>query len=163
MYNKIGDDMKKNLIIMSLIGILIFTGCGGAYSNYHVKEENNISVSDEKNKTEKVDITYDEYTKKLENNESFVLLLYQTGCSHCESFEPKLNNIIKEFDLTIYGLNLANLSEKEYAVVKNKTFISGTPTTVFVKDGSVDEKMIGDKDEQDIIDFLVEIGYLEEK
>ena len=103
MYNKIGDDMKKNLIIMSLIGILIFTGCGGAYSNYYVKEENNISVSDEKNKTEKVDITYDEYTKKLENNESFVLLLYQTGCSHSESFEPILNNIITEERVFVYN------------------------------------------------------------
>lgn len=141
----------------------MFTGCGGAYSSYRVKKGNNISVSHKKNSHEKIDITYDEYTKKLENKESFVLLLYQTGCSHCESFEPKINNIIKEFDLTIYSLNLANLSEKEYAIVKNKTFINGTPTTVFIKDGSADEKMIGDKDEQDIIDFLVEIGYLEEK
>ena len=34
---------------------------------------------------------------------------------------------------------------------------------VYIKDGKYSTKMVGDKDEQELIDFLVECGYLEEK
>ena len=33
------------------------------------------------------------------------------------------------------------LSEKEYAIVKNKTFVSGTPTTIFFKEGVKEESL----------------------
>ena len=56
-----------------------------------------------------------------------------------------------------------DLSDKEYSTIKNKTFVSGTPTTVFIQDGKYVSKVVGDKDEEDIISFLVESGYLEEK
>ena len=103
--------MKKNILIISIISLFLITGCGNDLK-YKVAKNNGIVESNQKNKEKYIDISYDEYKEKISKNESFVLFLYQTGCSHCESFEPKLNNIISTYDLTIYALNLAELSEK---------------------------------------------------
>ena len=94
---------------------------------------------------------------------ALMLFIWQTGCSHCESFEPKLNNIISYYNMDIYGLNLRELTEEEYAMVKNKTFVTGTPALVYFSEGAYDTKLVGDKEEEDVLDFLVEIGYLKEK
>lgn len=151
--------MKKLLI--TIICLFSLTGCNSSiYSKYEVSSNNKIDT--EKYETYQ-ELTYEDYTEKINKKESFIILLYQTGCSHCESFEPKLNRIIKYYNLSIYALNLANLSDKEYEIVKNKTFISGTPTTVYIENGSYKSKIVGDKDEQTIIDFLVDSDYLEEK
>lgn len=145
--------------ILSLITILfILTGCSS--QKYQIAKEYR---NDSEKYKEYTEITYSEYNKKIKNEESFIILLYQTGCSHCESFEPKLNKLIKEFNLEVYALNLANVTDKEYAIIKNKTFISGTPSTIFFKNGKYEDKLEGNKDKNKIIEFLLEIKYLEEK
>lgn len=152
----------KKILLGLLCVIFIATGCeqNSLYSKYTVVDDYKIE-----NKTYEttVEISYDEYTEKIKNKDSFILLLYQTGCSHCESFEPTLDEIIKYYNLEIYALNLAELSDKEYSLVKNKTFVSGTPTTVVFKEGSYKTKIVGDKETTDVLDFLIENGYLEEK
>ena len=66
-----------------------------------------------------------------------------------------LEEVIKEKDILIYSINLKELSEEEYAKLENKTFIKGTPTMVYVKDGSVQStKLVGNKSKEDLIDFL---------
>ena len=44
-------------------------------------------------------INYNEFQTKIENKESFVLFMWQTGCSHCETFKPTLNDVIKQKDI----------------------------------------------------------------
>lgn len=148
----------KKIIPIIIISLLLLTGCTS--KKYELTSQGNKSGNVYE---ETVELTYDQYKEKISNNESFIVLLYQTGCSHCESFEPKVNKIIKEYNLEIYSLNLADLSEKEYAVVKNKTFVTGTPTTVFIKEGKYENKLVGDKEEEDIFEFLVDSEYLKEK
>jgi len=139
--------MKKVIVILTIL--LCITGCG---------------LSSDKDKyTKTIDISYEKYLKKIENKDEFVLLLWQTGCSHCETFEPKLEEVIREYNVKIYSINLANLTNVEYAKIKNKTFINGTPTTVYIKNGVTDvNKIIGDKDEDSIVKFLKNINYIKE-
>ena len=93
-----------------------------------------------------------------------MLLLWQTGCGHCETFEPILNNVVDYYNIEVYSLNIGTLTDTEYAKLENKTFVTGTPTTVAFKDGiTQSKKLIGSKDEQTVIDFLVRYGYLEAK
>ena len=55
------------------------------------------------------------------------------------------------------------LSEEEYSKISNKTFVTGTPTTVAFKEGvTQSKKLVGSKDEQSVVDFLVRYNYLEE-
>lgn len=147
--------MKRILII--IISLFMITGCGNKmYDNYK------ITKTGEKNTRVKTftNLTYDEYSKKIENKDSFVILLWQTGCSHCEEFEPKLNKIISHYNLDIYGLNLADLTQEQYAKVKNKTFIQGTPTMVYIKEGRNSQKLVGSKDDKEVLEFLSDVGYL---
>ena len=137
--------MKKIVIaILSLMMLFILTGCGSKNTTYQ-------------------NISYDEYTQKVENNETFLLFLWQTGCSHCEAFEPTLNKVIKANNLEVYGLNLAEVTEEQYEVVKNKTFMTGTPTLVYFKDGKNESKLIGEQSESELNSFLKKIGYIKEK
>lgn len=153
--------MKKAIIM--LLAILLITGCAekenNIFKSYKVVE--GISVND--TVKEPISLTYSEYQNKIQNKDSFVLLLWQTGCGHCETFEPILNRVIDYYDLEIYSLNIATLTDEEYSKLQNKTFVTGTPTTVVFKDGvTQSKKLIGSKDEQTVIDFLVRYGYLEE-
>lgn len=151
--------MKKLTLCVMICAVLFsFSGCG-LHDKYQVTNEHKTEKTYKKTN----EITYEEYSNKLENNETFIVLLWQTGCSHCESFEPKLNKIIEKYNLEIFSLNLHDLSEKEYSTIKNKTFITGTPTTVYIKEGKYVSKIVGDKDQEEIINFLVESNYLEEK
>ncbi len=153
--------MKK--IIILLLSVFIITGCFNkslsVYDNYN--KSSNFDESTKKVKTHK-NISYDEYLKKIDNKESFIILLWQTGCSHCEAFEPKLNDVITHYNLNVYGLNLADLNEEQYQKVKNKTFISGTPTLVYIEKGVFEDKLVGDKEIEDILEFLKDINYLKE-
>lgn len=148
--------MKK--IILMLTSLLLITGCGNSVlKNYEV-----VSKSSEKHTTT-IELTYDEYEAKIKNKDSFVLLMWQTGCSHCISFEPTLNKIISYYNLEIYSINLANITNDEYSKIENKTYITGTPTTVVFKDGVTQtKKLIGDRDTETVLEFLARYNYLKE-
>lgn len=119
-------------------------------------------ISFKKKYTTYIDIDYTELMEKIDNKEDFILFIYQTGCSHCESFEPKLNEVIKKYNLEIYAINLKNLDDIQYEKVKNRTFVSGTPTTVYFKDGKKEDKITGDKSLEKLMSFLKKAGYIKE-
>ena len=149
--------MKK--IILMLTSLFLITGCGNnsVFKNYEV-----VNKSSEKHTTT-IELTYDEYETKIKNKDSFVLLMWQTGCSHCISFEPTLNKIISYYNLEIYSINLKNVSDYEYSKIENKTYITGTPTTVVFKDGVTQtKKLIGDRDTETVLEFLARYNYLKE-
>ena len=149
--------MKK--IILMLTSLLLITGCG---NNNVLKKYEVVNKSSEKHTTT-IELTYEEYETKIKNKDSFVLLMWQTGCSHCISFEPTLNKIISYYNLEIYSINLKNVTDDEYSKIENKTFISGTPTTVVFKDGVTQtKKLIGDKDTESVLEFLSKYNYLRE-
>lgn len=155
--------MKKIIVIfMLVIGIMGLTGCDNNDLVYSVTSVGNTTNEEYK---EYIDLTYDEFAKKLDNNETFVVLVYKTSCSHCQSFEPKLNKLIETYNLEIYSINLDELSEKQLSIVTNKTFVSGTPTMVFFKEGKNQRNinLVGDKDEEEIISFLLKAEFLKEK
>lgn len=131
--------MKK--ILLTLLVMLSLVGC---------------TITEKKETyTEPVEIDYNEFQIKIENKESFVLFMWQTGCSHCEAFEPTVTEVVKEKDILIYSINLAELTENEYAKIENKTFIKGTPTTIYVKEGKVQStKLVGNKSKEELIEFL---------
>lgn len=130
--------MKKVLTV--LIMIFLFTGCN---SNKDL-----------------ISLTYKEYNAKIENNESFVLLIWKTGCTHCEDFEPKLKEIIKEYNLDVYSIDTSKLDSDEYAKLENKTFLTGTPTLAVFDEGKYKTRLVGDKKKDQVIKFLKTNNYI---
>lgn len=84
--------MKKKIKFL-LIGLLIIflTGCS-----------NNANTITE--------IDYSKLENLINNKESFILEIVQTGCVHCEEFSPRFKAILKTNDLESYSLNLYNLT-----------------------------------------------------
>ena len=152
------NGMKKALfIIISFVFLFSIAGCSS--EKYEAVNKTDF--------TEVKEISFSEYDSKIKDKDSFVLLVWQTGCSHCESFEPKMNKIVGKYNLEVYSLNLANLSEDERTKLGNKIHAQYTPTTVYIEDGThkntEDVRIVGDKSEEDIINFFLNINYLKEK
>ena len=110
-----------------------------------------------------VEIKYNEVIKKVNNGDTFVLLLSQTTCSHCAEYKPKLSRVAKKYKVTIYYLETDLLKEKEDKEIKKHFNYSGTPTTVFVVDGyekTAANRINGDASEDKIISKLKSNGYI---
>lgn len=135
--------MKKVLISL-IICLLFVTGC----------------FANSGKPSKAVSLTFNKYEEKINKKESFILLIWRTGCSHCEEFEPKLDEIIKEYNLKIYSINISDLDDTEHAKLANKTFMTGTPTLVVFEKGKYQDRLVGDKDKKEVINFLKENNYI---
>ncbi len=138
-------NMKKKFKFL-LIGIFIIflTGCG-----------NNTSTI--------TDISYSELEEMINNDESFILEIVQTGCSHCEEFSPRFKAILKTHDLTAYSLNLYNLNEEDAKKFNELTTVSGTPTVLFFENGEeTNNRINGAVNNDKVEEELQEAGYIEE-
>lgn len=132
--------MKKNIKFL-LIGILalILTGCSSS----------------------KVitDIDYSKLEEMIDNKESFILEVVQTGCSHCEEFSPRFKAVLKTNDEEAYSLNLYNMTDDELKKFNElTTSVSGTPTVLYFEDGKeTSHKINGAVSNEKIEEFLEKI------
>lgn len=135
--------MKRLILILGCIMILFVTGCGKKITTYS-------------------EIDYDTYTTLIEQKNDFILYLGSATCSHCFNFKPTLEEIITEYQLDVKYIDISKLSEKEYAVLKNKTKLQGTPTVVFVEDGIVktSPKIQGQVSKNVALEKFKESGYI---
>lgn len=109
--------LSKYLLVIVLL--LITTGCGNKY----LKE-----------------ISYKKYHKMLDNKETFVLEIMRKDCSACKNFKPKLEEVVKDYKITVYYIDTDKLSEEDSDKLYQETGISGTPTVIFYKKGVEETK-----------------------
>ena len=132
--------MKKKIKFL-LIGIFIvfLTGC----SNSNVI----------------TDIDYSKLEEMIDNKESFILEIVQTGCSHCEEFSPRFRAVLKTNDKEAYSLNLYNMTEEESKKFSElTTSVSGTPTVLYFENGKeTSHKINGAVSNEKIEEFLEKI------
>ena len=105
-----------------------------------------------------VELTYDEFTEKIDNEESFVLCVSRTTCSHCTTYKPKLESVAKDYGIDLYYIDIDKYSEEEQdEFEKIINFNDSTPTTVFLKNGketTASNRINGDVSTSRIIDKL---------
>lgn len=128
--------MKK--IITILVMVFLFTGCANLFPKYTTYEN----------------IDYETFMEKINNKETFVILVWKTGCEYCEAFDPILEEVIKEKEVKIYGIDMSKLNEEEWPIVTNKTLTKGTPTLVYFEKGVRVNKLNGKQPKENVIRFL---------
>ena len=105
-----------------------------------------------------VELTYDEFVQKIDNEESFVLCISLTTCSHCATYKPKLESVAKDYGIDLYYIDIDKYSDEEQEeFVKVINFNDTTPTTVFLKNGketTASNRINGDVSTSRIIDKL---------
>ena len=145
--------MKKNIIILS-IGLL-FIGLGALF--FFLVNTNQLSNV----KTIKID----ELREKINNKESFILVITQDGCAHCHAYLPTANKVGKQYNITFFNISQTNLSNEDATFLKNVANTSGTPTTVFIEEGEEKttlNRLVGNVQEYKLIDKLKTMGYINE-
>lgn len=130
---------KKTMITMGLIMLLIFTLTGCV-----------TIVEKEVDETDFINpVTLDEVIKKVENKESFNFILGNDGCPACTIYLEELQVFHKKEKYKFDYMRYSAETDKE-VFVKFATEVLGekmenlaTPTTYFIVDGVVADRVVG--------------------
>ena len=99
--------------VLFCASILTVTACSKQYTTYE-------------------EVSVDTVFQMLDDKESFILFIGSSTCSHCASFEPKLNQVIKKYQVKFYYLDVNQLTETENAKFNARiSYGNSTPVTVF--------------------------------
>ena len=101
--------MKK--VLICALSLLLLVGCG---------------------KKEYTELSYIDLENKLNNKDSFVLLIGSDTCSACASYEKTMQEVMKDTNVEIFYVNLNALSNEDYAKIYSKFVVNSTPTTIFI-------------------------------
>lgn len=149
--------MKKKILIaggillisLSIIGLIY----AGVTLNKKTQDEDNHLIS----------LKFSEVEKKVNNKETFILLLSQESCSHCAQYKPILKKVLAKNDIIAYELKIDKLTKEETAKLKDIANASGTPTTVFIEEGvekNTSTRLVGTKSSTEIENRLKALGYI---
>lgn len=137
--------MKKILIYCVLFLCLIVTGCSPKLEEY-------------------TKISYDDFKKKIENKESFPLVVGSSECSACANYEITMQRFIRDYQVEVFIIDLTELDEEEYNELKTSISFTATPTTVFYEDGELTSyynRINGSVTKNVIKDYFKNNGYIE--
>ena len=122
------------------------------FKNNNKNESNNL-----------VEMNTKTFKEKINNKDSFILLITKEGCSHCAEYLPVFINVLEKYNLTAYKLDLADMSDSDKEYLADLANISGTPTTVFIENGeetTVLNRIVGSASRKTVIDRLKTMKYI---
>ncbi len=119
-----------------------------------------------------IEIGFEEYQKKIENQEDFILYIGSATCQHCQKFRPILEEVVAEYDLEVFYLDMHTLLEadknitvdadKQTTYVYNTSKTERTPTVVFAEDGKIKlfPRIEGEVSKSVLVNKLKSAGYI---
>lgn len=120
-------------------------------------------------------INYSDYEDIVNSDDTSVVTIGQTGCSHCIATKPVLNVIAKDYNLKVNYLNLTEMSTEEQKSLSeslknigydDEEFLSsgsfGTPLTLVIKDGKVISYINGENPTSYYIRKFKKLGLISE-
>lgn len=125
-----GDEAMKK-ILLAFVCLLAFTAC---------------SSTEKKGKIEYTSIAA--AFEKMDNKDSFILLISKDTCSHCEEMNDMFDDTLKDHDTVIYNVKIDESSEEAYNadIAKLEERLdkpNRTPHTYYIEDGAVKDELVG--------------------
>ena len=120
-------------------------------------------------------VDYNKYRSLTRSEETSIIVIGQSTCSHCIAIKPALNSVAEDYNLTINYLNLTELNEEETNkfyesledieyndpdFVKDGSF--GTPLTMVVEDGKIVDYISGSRTISQLVRKFRQLGLIEE-
>lgn len=134
----------KKILLLTTIMIIALTGC--RYKGYQ-------------------NISYEELTKKISNNESFVFVIGSRDCSACTNYKGIMEEIIKDYNVPIYFIEIADLSEEDGNKLRSQFYYQYTPTTIFIENGkerTTYDRIVGSADYETVKNALIKYNIIKE-
>lgn len=105
--------------------------------------------------------------KMIKNKDDFILYINSRQCVHCQAFKPKLNSVIQEYGVKVYGIDIYGMKTSDLNRLKNIVQYQGTPTIVFFEGGveiseSGYNRIEGNLSKDEIISKFKYNGYIKE-
>lgn len=90
--------------------------------------------------TDIIGISVDEYVEIIKEDEYNLMFIGSATCGYCTMFKPELQEVLSQYDVNIYYLDLASVaSEDMYALYATDSYFTeqqwGTPLTFLYKNG----------------------------
>lgn len=83
----------------------------------------------------------EEYDKKINNKDSFLLFVYREMCFGCQMLSPAIGDYLKENEkAVIYTMNISNIDSK-HALNKDENIVN-TPYLILIDEGHIAYKEI---------------------
>jgi thioredoxin-related protein len=149
-------NIKRNLWLCVIILLVIILG---VFLVYKLAFKNDSDGSDSV-----ISIGISDLENKIENKDTFILVITQTDCSHCKQYLPELRRTLKKYDIVAYELDVQKLDSDEKTTLAKYVNFSGTPTTLFYTDGEEKttlNRLVGYAAESKIVERLKSLGYIE--
>ena len=125
----------KNKVLIPIILSCFISGC-----SLNNNRDNLIWIETEYSIDSYVGIGYEEFMKKCENKEDFILYIYSPTCLACKDFSPILTRYITTYDARIYAIKTSDIGPGiSYAY---------TPTIQLFNNGELQEGINSIKDEK---------------
>ncbi|MCH8646886.1 thioredoxin family protein [Staphylococcus lugdunensis] len=86
--------------------------------------------------------------KKINDNEKFVVYLYQDNCSGCKRMKPIINEYIRKNKDKVFAIDVNKSENIDY--LSNKIKLEKTPTFIFYENGREKERIVGQMSEEEI-------------
>lgn len=146
------NENKINLIIVIVVIVLV-AGIAFIFMTKNLKTEGVKSIN------------INELKEKIDNEDTFILVITQDGCSHCHAYLPTLRRVANKYNVTFYDISLTGLKDDEQTYLKNVANVSGTPFTIFIENGkekSTINRLEGSVPEDRVVEKLKALGYINE-
>lgn len=115
-------------------------------------------------------LSYAEYQEKIDNNESFVVVLSRESCSHCANFLPVAKEFAEEKSLPMYYIDTDTFTEEDWSTFEtSNSFLKkqkgnwGTPTTVVLAGSETVDYIEGETTKEELQKLYEKSFKLEEE
>ena len=122
------------------------------------------TINNNNNKASLINLTYKQIEEKIDNKDSFILVVSQSTCTHCATYKPKLEKISKKYNIDIFDIDYDLENKKTQNKFLEEFDLDGsTPITIFIKNGkqtNLFDRLEGDVSESKAIEKFKEMGFI---
>jgi len=96
-------------------------------------------------------VNAEEYQQAIESGDKVLVDFFATWCGPCKFIAPILEELAEELP---EGQRIVKLDIDQHPQIANQCMVTAVPTLIMFKDGKETGRLVGVKDEQDILDLF---------
>ncbi len=112
-----------------------------------------------------IELNYSQLKEKINNEDTFILIVSQTTCSHCATYKPEVEQIAKNYGIDVYYIDYDKETDDNKKEFLDSLNLDGsTPITLFINDGkekSILNRISGAVSKETVINKFTDMGFIE--